>query len=85
VLPQVRRRSSYHRTRPTAIGLNRRCDVIRAERGGAATEGREKLRTVLDFLRKGGMLMVTHINHPIEPMDLANMRQNQEIGGSATN
>ena len=29
------------------------CDVIRAEkRSGTTTEGREELRTVLDFLRK---------------------------------
>src|ERR1700726_1646081 len=39
------------------------CDVIRAEkRSGASTEGREELRIVLDFLRKGDVLMVTRID-----------------------
>jgi DNA invertase Pin-like site-specific DNA recombinase len=39
------------------------CDVIRAEkRSGTTTEGREELRTVLEFLRKGDVLMVTRID-----------------------
>jgi DNA invertase Pin-like site-specific DNA recombinase len=39
------------------------CEVIRAEkRSGTTTEGREELRTVLDFLRKGDVLMVTPID-----------------------
>jgi DNA invertase Pin-like site-specific DNA recombinase len=39
------------------------CDVIRAEkRSGTTTAGREELRTVLDFLRKGDVLMVTRID-----------------------
>jgi DNA invertase Pin-like site-specific DNA recombinase len=39
------------------------CEVIRAEkRSGATTAGREELRTVLDFLRKGDVLMVTRID-----------------------
>jgi DNA invertase Pin-like site-specific DNA recombinase len=39
------------------------CEMIRAEkRSGATTEGREELRTVLDFLRKGDVLMVTRID-----------------------
>src|ERR1700675_3411912 len=39
------------------------CDVIRAEkRSGTTTQGREELRTVLDFLRKGDVLMVTRID-----------------------
>ena len=39
------------------------CDVIRAEkRSGTTTKGREELRTVLDFLRKGDVLMVTRID-----------------------
>jgi DNA invertase Pin-like site-specific DNA recombinase len=39
------------------------CDTIRAEkRSGATTEGREELRTVLDFIRKGDVLMVTRID-----------------------
>jgi DNA invertase Pin-like site-specific DNA recombinase len=39
------------------------CDVIRSEkRSGTTTAGREELRTVLDFLRKGDVLMVTRID-----------------------
>jgi DNA invertase Pin-like site-specific DNA recombinase len=39
------------------------CDVIRAEkRSGTTTQGREELRTVLDFLRKGDVLIVTRID-----------------------
>jgi DNA invertase Pin-like site-specific DNA recombinase len=39
------------------------CEVIRAEkRSGTTTQGREALRTVLDFLRKGDVLMVTRID-----------------------
>ncbi|MCK1477397.1 recombinase family protein [Bradyrhizobium sp. 197] len=39
------------------------CDVIRSEkRTGTTTTGREELRTVLDFLRSGDVLMVTRID-----------------------
>jgi DNA invertase Pin-like site-specific DNA recombinase len=39
------------------------CDVIRAEkRSGTTTQGRDELRTVLEFLRKGDVLMVTRID-----------------------
>jgi DNA invertase Pin-like site-specific DNA recombinase len=39
------------------------CDVIRAEkRSGTTRAGREELRTVLEFLRKGDVLMVTRID-----------------------
>jgi DNA invertase Pin-like site-specific DNA recombinase len=39
------------------------CDVIRAEkRSGTSTKGRTELETVLDFLRKGDVLMVTRID-----------------------
>jgi DNA invertase Pin-like site-specific DNA recombinase len=39
------------------------CDVIRAEkRSGTTTQGREELRTVLDFLREGDVLVVTRID-----------------------
>jgi DNA invertase Pin-like site-specific DNA recombinase len=39
------------------------CEVIRAEkRSGTTTAGREELRTVLDFLRKSDVLMVTRID-----------------------
>ena len=39
------------------------CEIIRSEkRSGTTTAGREELRTVLDFLRKGDVLMVTRID-----------------------
>src|SRR4030088_3149076 len=39
------------------------CEVIRAEkRSGSSTEGRTELQTVLEFLRKGDVLMVTRID-----------------------
>jgi DNA invertase Pin-like site-specific DNA recombinase len=39
------------------------CNVIRAEkRSGTTTNGREELRTVLEFLREGDVLMVTRID-----------------------
>ena len=39
------------------------CDVIRAEkRSGTTTEGRDELRTVLEFLRPGDVLTCTRID-----------------------
>ena len=39
------------------------CNVIRSEkRSGTSTAGREELRTLLDFIRKGDTLMVTRID-----------------------
>lgn len=39
------------------------CDVVRSEkRSGTSTAGRDELRTVLDFLRPGDVLMVTRID-----------------------
>ena len=39
------------------------CDVIRSEkRSGASTTGRTELLTVLDFLRKGDVLIITRID-----------------------
>jgi DNA invertase Pin-like site-specific DNA recombinase len=39
------------------------CEVIRSEkRSGTTTSGRDELRTVLDFLRAGDVLMVTRID-----------------------
>jgi DNA invertase Pin-like site-specific DNA recombinase len=39
------------------------CTTIRSEkRSGTTTEGREELRTVLEFLREGDVLMVTRID-----------------------
>jgi hypothetical protein len=49
------------------------CTRIRSEkRSGTSTANREELRTVLDFLRKGDVLMVSRIDrlaHSIEPAD----------------
>jgi DNA invertase Pin-like site-specific DNA recombinase len=39
------------------------CDVIRAEKqSGTSTQGRAELRTVLDFIGKGDVLMVTRVD-----------------------
>jgi DNA invertase Pin-like site-specific DNA recombinase len=39
------------------------CEVIRAEkRSGTTTKGRDELKTILDFLRQGDVLMVTRID-----------------------
>ena len=39
------------------------CEIIRSEkRSGTTTAGRDELRTVLDFLRKGDVLIVTRID-----------------------
>ena len=39
------------------------CEIIRSEkRSGTTTAGRDELRTVLDFLRVGDVLMVTRID-----------------------
>jgi len=39
------------------------CDVIRQEHAsGTSTKGRQELQTVLDFIRKGDMLVVTRID-----------------------
>jgi DNA invertase Pin-like site-specific DNA recombinase len=39
------------------------CQIIRSEkRSGTTTEGRDELRTVLDFLRSGDVLLVTRID-----------------------
>jgi DNA invertase Pin-like site-specific DNA recombinase len=39
------------------------CEVIRSEkRSGTTTEGRDELRTTLDFMRQGDVLMVTRID-----------------------
>jgi DNA invertase Pin-like site-specific DNA recombinase len=45
--------------------------VIRAEkRSGTTTAGREELRTILDFLRRSDVLMVTRIDRLEQiPMD----------------
>ena len=39
------------------------CDVVRAEKqSGTSTEGRAELRTVLDFIGKGDVLLVTRVD-----------------------
>jgi DNA invertase Pin-like site-specific DNA recombinase len=39
------------------------CDVIRAEKqSGTSTQGRTELRTVLDFIGKGDVLLVTRVD-----------------------
>ena len=39
------------------------CDVIRAEKqSGTSTQGRAELRTVLDFIGKGDVLLVTRVD-----------------------
>jgi DNA invertase Pin-like site-specific DNA recombinase len=39
------------------------CDVIRSEkRSGTSTQGRDELRTILDFIRAGDVLTVTRID-----------------------
>lgn len=43
--------------------METRCDLIRSEkRSGTTTAGRDELRTVLDFLRSGDVLMVTRLD-----------------------
>jgi DNA invertase Pin-like site-specific DNA recombinase len=38
------------------------CDVIRAEKQSGSTQGRAELRTVLDFIGKGDVLLVTRVD-----------------------
>jgi DNA invertase Pin-like site-specific DNA recombinase len=46
-----------------AVLLSAGCDVIRAEKqSGTSTQGRAELRTVLDFIGKGDVLMVTRVD-----------------------
>jgi hypothetical protein len=65
--------------------------VIRAKkRSGTTTQGREELRTVLDFLRKGDVLIVTRIDRLVPSIgDLLRHRagdqgQGCEPGGDRT-
>jgi DNA invertase Pin-like site-specific DNA recombinase len=61
------------------------CDVIRAEqRSGTATAGRDELRTVLDFLRKGDVLMVTRIDRLARSVgDLQDIVQDVKARGAS--
>src|SRR5262249_26311095 len=55
------------------------CDTIRAEkRSGTTTQGREALQTVLDFLRPGDVLMVTHRPPGAQHRRPAGHRSNRE-------
>src|ERR1700677_3021110 len=61
------------------------CDVIRSEKvSGTSTEGRTELRTVLSFLRKGDVLMVTRIDRLARSIaDLATIVRELEAKGAA--
>jgi DNA invertase Pin-like site-specific DNA recombinase len=61
------------------------CDVIRSEKvSGTSTEGRTELRTVLSFLRKGDVLMVTRIDRLARSIaDLASIVRELEAKGAA--
>jgi DNA invertase Pin-like site-specific DNA recombinase len=61
------------------------CDVIRAEkRSGTSTNGRAELRTILDFVRKGDVLVVTRIDRLARSIaDLAAIVRELESKGAA--
>jgi DNA invertase Pin-like site-specific DNA recombinase len=61
------------------------CDVIRAEkRSGTSTEGRAELQTVLAFLQRGDMLVVTRIDRLARSIaDLAAIVRQLEAKGAA--
>ena len=61
------------------------CEVIRSEkRTGTTTQGREELRTVLDFLRKGDVLTVTRIDRLARSIaDLQNIVRTIKSRGAA--
>jgi DNA invertase Pin-like site-specific DNA recombinase len=61
------------------------CDLIRSEKSsGTTTSGREELRTVLDFLRTGDVLMVTRIDRLARSIgDLQNIVRTVKARGAA--
>ncbi len=61
------------------------CDVVRAEkRSGTSTAGRVELRTILDFIRRGDVLMVTRIDRLARSIaDLADIVRELESKGAA--
>ena len=61
------------------------CEVIRSEkRTGTTTQGREELRTVLDFLRKGDVLTVTRIDRLARSIaDLQDIVRTIKLRGAA--
>ena len=61
------------------------CDVIRSEKvSGTSTEGRAQLRTILDFLHRGDVLVVTRIDRLARSIaDLASIVRELEAKGAA--
>lgn len=61
------------------------CDMIRSEkRSATTTAGRTELQTVLDFLRKGDVLMVTRIDRLARSIgDLQDIVRNVRAKGAA--
>jgi DNA invertase Pin-like site-specific DNA recombinase len=61
------------------------CDVIRSEKvSGTSTEGRAQLRTILDFLHRGDILVVTRIDRLARSIaDLASIVSQLETKGAA--
>jgi DNA invertase Pin-like site-specific DNA recombinase len=61
------------------------CDVIRSEKvSGTSTEGRAQLRTILDFLHCGDVLVVTRIDRLARSIaDLASIVRELEAKGAA--
>jgi DNA invertase Pin-like site-specific DNA recombinase len=61
------------------------CNVIRSEKvSGTSTEGRTELRTILSFLHKGDVLMVTRIDRLARSIaDLAAIVRELEAKGAA--
>jgi DNA invertase Pin-like site-specific DNA recombinase len=57
------RPANLYDPRPESLTEKEFCDIIRTEkRSGTSSEGRVVLRTVLDFIRAGDVLMVTRID-----------------------
>jgi DNA invertase Pin-like site-specific DNA recombinase len=58
------------------------CDIVRAEkRSGTTTAGHEELRTVLDFMPQGDVLMVTRIDRLARSIgDLQDMLRRRRRG-----
>ena len=61
------------------------CDVIRSEKvSGISTNGRAELRTILEFIRKGDVLVVTRIDRLARSIaDLAGIVRELEAKGAA--
>jgi DNA invertase Pin-like site-specific DNA recombinase len=61
------------------------CDVMRSEkRSGTSTEGRAELQTVLAFLKRGDVLIVTRIDRLARSVaDLAAIVRELEVKGAA--